>query len=153
MSIIKSIPVELSDIVKEANLIVEVECLEPFTEEVAIKSADPKVPAPPFKKKGFVFRIKGVLKNTENIKVPQTIRVPREEWRRFLSQHKERYADGPSKSYGVKEYETEVDSMKNADILFLHHFQDMFELEVRGAFESSAALEKITMLIAAKSKY
>jgi hypothetical protein len=40
--------------------------------------------------------------------------------------------------------------MKNADILFLHHFQGTFELEAKGAFESAAALEKITMLIAAK---
>jgi hypothetical protein len=150
MSIIRSIPVELSEVVKEANLIVEVKCLEPFMEEVTIKSADPKKPAPPFKKKGFVFSVKNVLKNTENVKIPQTIRVPREEWRRFLSQHKEKYADGPSKSYGVKEYETEVNSMEHADILFLNHFQGMFELEVRGAFESSEALEKITMLIAAK---
>lgn len=34
MSIIKGIPVELSDIVREANLIVEVECIESFIEDV-----------------------------------------------------------------------------------------------------------------------
>jgi hypothetical protein len=150
MSIIKRIPVGLSDIVKEANLIVEVAYIEPFIEEVAIKSENPNVPAPPFQKKGLVFRVKKVLKNPNNIDVPQTIRVPHEEWRRFLSQHKERYAGGPSKSYGVREYETEVDSFKNADILFLHHFQGTFELEARDSFESMRALDKIMMLIEAK---
>jgi hypothetical protein len=150
MSIIKGVPVELSDIVKEANLIVEVECMEPFTEEVAIRSEDPKVPAPPFKKNGFVFRVKKVLKNPDKIDVPQTIRVPQEGWRRSLNHHKAQYAGGPHYSYGVREYETEVDSMKNADILFLHHFQGTFELEARDSFESVEALEKITMLIAAK---
>ena len=150
MSIINGIPVELSEIVKEANLIVEVQCIEPFTEDVAIKSEDPKVPAPPFKKKGFVFHVKNVLKNPDKIAVPQNIRVPEEGWRRSLSQHKEQYAGGPSKSYGVREYETEVNSMKNADILFLHHFQGMFELEARDSFESMEAREKILMLIEAK---
>ncbi len=149
MSIIKNIPVGLSDIVKEANLILEVKCLEPFTEEVAIKSVDPKVTAQPFKKKGFVFSVKSVLKNTARIEVPPTIRVPREDWRRSLSQHKEKYADGLSKSYGVKQYETEVGSIKNADILFLHHFQGIFELEGKGSFESAQAREKIAILIAA----
>jgi hypothetical protein len=150
MSIIKGIPVELSDIVKEANLIVEVACIGPFTEDIAISSKDPKVPAPPFKKNGFVFRVKKVLKNPDKIDVPKTIRVPEERWRRSLSQHKEQYADGPSKSYGVREYETEVDSMKNASILFLRHFQGTFELEARDSFESVEALEKIMMLIEAK---
>jgi hypothetical protein len=150
MSIIKSTPVELSEITKEANLIVEVACIEPFTEDVAIRSEDPKVPVPSFKKKGFVFCVKKILKNPDKINVPETIRVPKEDWRRFLSQHKERYAGGASKSYSVREYETEVDSMKNADILFLHHFQGSFELEARGSFESLEALEKIMMLIEAK---
>lgn len=150
MSITKGIPVELSDIVKEANLIVEVECVEPFTEDVAIRSEDPKVPAPPFKKKGFVFRVKKVLKNPDKINVPQIVRVPKEEWRRSLSKHKEQYAGGLRKSYAVREYVTEVDSMKNADVLFLHHFQGTFELEARNSFESVDALEKVMMLIEAK---
>ena len=40
--------------------------------------------------------------------------------------------------------------MKDADILFLHHFQGTFELEVKDSFESLGALEKITILISAK---
>lgn len=149
MSIIENTYVGLADIVNEANLILAVEFVEAFTEDVVIKSVDPKLPPPPFKKKGFVFTVKAVLKNTAKITVPQTIRVPKEEWRRSLSQHKEKYANGPSKSYEVKQYETEVDSMKNADILFLHHFQGTFELEVKGSFESVEAHEKITILIEA----
>lgn len=108
------------------------------------------MPAPPFKKKGFVFRVKKVVKNPDKIDVPQTMRVPVEGWRRSLSQHKEQYAGGPRKSYGVRKYETEVSSMKNADILFLHHFQGTFELEARDSFESAEALEKIMILIEAK---
>ena len=149
MSIIKNRVVELSDIVTEANLILEVKCIEPFTEDVAIKNSDPKTPAPPFKKKGFVFSVKAVLKNTARITVPETIRVPKEEWRRSLSQHKAKYADGVRKSFEVKQYETEVTSMKDANILFLHYFQDTFELEVKDAFESIDALEKITILVEA----
>jgi hypothetical protein len=150
MSKIKTTLVELSDIVEEANLILEVKYLEPFTEEVAVKGVDPNVPAPAFKKKGLVFTIKNVLKNKDSIALPKTIRVPNEGWRRLLSQHKEAHADGLSKSYEVKQYKTEVASMKDADIIFLHHFQNTFELEVKGSFESVAALEKITMLIAAE---
>ncbi len=148
MSIIKNIPVSLSDIVTEAELILEVKCIGPFTEEVAVKSIDPNVPGPPFLKKGFIFTVKSILKNTAKIEVPKTIHVPKEDWRRALSQHKEAYTDGPSKSYGVKTYEeTEVSSMKNADIIFLHHFQGTYELEVKDSFESAGNREKITMLI------
>src|SRR5688500_292801 len=102
MSIIRYTPLELSEIVEESNLILEVKCTEPYTEEVAIKSDNPQAPVPPFIKEGFVFSVLSVLKNTAAIVVPQTIRVPKEEWRRFLSQHKEAHANGPSKSYGVK---------------------------------------------------
>ncbi len=150
MSVVKYIPVELSDIVTTADLILAVDCVEPFTEDVSVKSADPKTPAPPFKKKGFIFRVKGILKNSEKINVPPTIQVPNEDWRRSLSQHKQKYADGVSKSYDVKKYATEVRSIKNANIIFLHHFQGTYELEVKGAFESNEALEKITILIAAE---
>lgn len=145
MSRIEFIPVELSEVVKEANLIVEVECLKPFAEKIVVKGIDNHAP---FVKEGFEFKVKNVLKNTGKIVVPKTISVPNENWRRSLSEYKNMYGDGPSKSYGVKEYETEVSSFKKAEILFLHQFQGTFELEVRGAFESSEAMEKVTMLIA-----
>jgi hypothetical protein len=149
MSIIKNIEVDLSDVVNESDLILTVEYLEPFTEEVAVKSIDPNVPAPSFNKEGFVFTVKTILKNADKIAVPLTISVPKENWRRSLSQHKEWYAGGPSKSYGVKEYKPEESSMRKANILFLYHFQGTFELVVKNSFESIRALEKITMLIAA----
>jgi hypothetical protein len=144
MSRIKNIPLELSEVVKESNLIVEVECIEPFTEEVVVKGVDPN---PPFIKKGFVFKVKQILKNSGKIEVPPTIRVPNEGWRRLLSQYKEKHSDGVSKSYEVKFYDSEVSTIKKADVLFLHQFQNTFELEARDSFESSEAMEKITMLI------
>lgn len=149
MSSIKNVPVSLSDIVEEADLILEVRCLESFTEEVAIRSPDSGEAVPSFKKKGFIFSVKGILKNKAKIDVPETIRVPKEEWRRSLGQHKEKYSNGPSKSYEVKQYKTGVASMKDADILFLHHFQGSFELETKDSFESAEAHEKISILIAA----
>jgi hypothetical protein len=149
MSIMRDIPTELNDLITEANLIVEVKGLEAFSEDVAIKNSDALKTIPPFKKTGFSFQVKSVLKNTAGIVVPDIIRVPAENWRRSLSQHKERYADGPSKSYNIKKYDTEVSSVKKADILFLHHFQGTFELVVKDSYESKEALEKVTMLIAA----
>lgn len=152
MSIIRSKEVSLSDIIAESNLIVEVEFVKPYKEEVPVASRDPKAPQtviPPFVKKGCVFRIKNVLKNDGKIKVPDTIPVPDENWRRSLSQHKERYADGVSKSFTVNEYPTEVKSVQKASILFLYHFQDTYELVARDAFESSEAREKIDMIMGA----
>ncbi len=147
MSIIKSKPVELSELVKECNLILIVEYLEPFVEEVAVKGNDPNVSPPPFQKQGCVFTVKTILKNSDEVELPKTIRVPAENWRRSLSQHKELHAGGPSKSFGVIKYKTKVPSMKKADILFLHHFQGGFELEAKNSFESLEELEKITMLL------
>lgn len=152
MSIIRSKEVSLSDIIKESNLIVEVEFVKPYKEEVPVVSRSGEAlatPVPPFIKKGCVFRVKGVLKNDGKIKVPDTIQVPDENWRRFLSQHKERYADGVSKSFTVNEYPTEVKSVEKASILFLYHFQDTYELVARDAFESSEAREKIEMILGA----
>jgi hypothetical protein len=83
------------------------------------------------------------------MEVPQTIRVPNANWRRSLSQYKELYG-GPSKSYSVKYYNTEVKSMRSATILFLHHFESTFELETKGSYESVEALDKIIMLLKAK---
>jgi hypothetical protein len=151
MSIIRSSEVSLSNLIEESNLIVEVEFLKHYKEEVPIvnkyaKESPPK-PIPPFIKKGCVFRVKGVLKNEGKIKVPETIQVPDENWRRFLSQHKEEYAGGVSKSFTIYEYTTEVDKIENASILFLHHFQDTYELTARDAFEDSTAKEKISMIM------
>lgn len=89
----------------------------------------------------------GVLKNTARIEVPNKIQVPNENWRRSLSQHKEQYAGGPSKSYSVPAYATDVPSPQKASILFLQHFQGMFDLAAKDAFEIAAAEEKITMLL------
>lgn len=149
MSIIKYKPVELSELVNECSLILIVEYLEPFVEEVAIKSNDARASPPPFQKKGCVFTVKTILKNSDKIELPKTIQVPVENWRRSLSQHKELHVGGPSKSFGVNEYKTEVPSMKKADILFLHHFQGGFELEAKNSFESLKELEKIEMLVKA----
>ena len=146
MSRITYTPVELSEVVSESNLIVEVECIGPFSEDVVVKGIDHS----PFVKKGFDFRIKNVLKNKDKVKVPATIRVPNENWRRRLSEYKNMYGDGPSKSYGVKEYETEVKSIDKAEILFLHQFQDSYELEVKDSYESLDAMEKVTILIASE---
>jgi hypothetical protein len=149
MSRITNVSIELSEIVKESNLIVQVECIAPFTEEVTVKGIDPN---PPFIKSGFDFKVKNVLKNTGKINVPPVIRVPNENWRRRLADYKHTYGDGASKSYEIKEYKTDVQTMNKADVLFLHHFQDTFELEVRDAFESSDSIEKITILIDSKDK-
>lgn len=151
MSIIRSLEVSLSDVIGLANLIVEVEFVEHYREEVPIvrrtKEESPSEPIPPFIKKGCVFRVKGILKNEGKSKVPETIPVPDENWHRFYSQHKERYAGGVSKSFTVQEYNTEVKAIEKASILFLHYFQDTYELVARRAFEDGAAKEKISMIL------
>jgi hypothetical protein len=153
MSIIQHTPISLTDVIKDSNLIVEVQCTGPFTEEIPVKDRNGKTSAPPFIKKGFMFNVTKVLKNTTAAKViPETIQVPDENWRRFLSQHNEQYAGSPSKSYNVREYETEVPSPKEAKILFLSYFQDMYDFTAQDSFESMAALEKIEKLMAAKQR-
>ena len=106
-------------------------------------------PIPPFIKKGCVFQVLGVIKNTARIMVPENISVPNENWRRSLSQHKEAHAGGKSKSYNVTTYATEVTSIQKAEILFLHHFQGMYDLTARDSFENMGAGEKIKMLLEA----
>jgi hypothetical protein len=91
----------------------------------------------------------GVLKNTARIIVPEEIHVPNENWRRSFSQHKEAHAGGKSKSYNVPTYPTEVTSIQKANILFLHHFQGMYELTARDSFENVDSEEKIKMLLEA----
>jgi hypothetical protein len=152
MSRITYTPVGLSDIVKDSNLIVEVKLIDSFSEEMIILNKNTDSPVPPFIKKGFVFNVLTILKNTTESKIPQTIRVPNENWRRFFDQHKEQYADGPSRSYHIKEYITEVPSLKDADLLFLHYFQEVYELINKDAYESAAAREKVDILLAAKKR-
>jgi len=150
MSIIQSSEISLSELVKESNLIVKVKFVELFKESLPVfdRSKDQNdKPIPPFIKKGCIFQVLGVLKNTARIEVPEKIQVPNENWRRSQSQHKETYAGGPSKSYNVPTYTTEVSPLKKAAILFLHHFQGMFDLAAKNAFEDLAAEEKITMLL------
>jgi hypothetical protein len=150
MSIIRSTEISLSELVKESNLIVQVKFIESFKETVPIidrSNAKTDKPLPPFIKRGCVFQVLGVLKNTARIVVPEKIHVPNENWHRSLSQHKEQHAGGKSKSYNVPTYVTEVPSMQKAAILFLHHFQGMYDLTARDSFEDAAAEEKIKMLL------
>jgi hypothetical protein len=150
MSIIRYTEIGLSEMVKESNLILKVKFLEPFKESLTVvdklkDQTDKSIP--PFIKQGCLFQVIGVLKNTARIDVPEKIQVPLENWRRSQSQHKEMHAGGPSKSYNVPAYTTEVSSLKKASILFLHHFQGMFDLTAKNAFESAAAEEKIKILL------
>ena len=150
MSIIKSSEVSLSELVEDANLIVKVRYVEAFEESLSVvdRSRDQSEKAlPPFIKKGCVFQVIGTLKNTARIEVPQRINVPNENWRRSMSQHKEKHAGGQSKSFSVPTYITEVASLRKAEILFLQHFQGMFDLAAKDAFEKSDAEDKIKMLL------
>jgi hypothetical protein len=150
MSIIRSTEISLSELIKESNLILQVKFLESFKETVPVidRSKDHTANSiPPFIKKGCVFQVLGVIKNTARISVPEKISVPNENWRRSLSQHKEEYTGGKSKSYTIPTYVTEVSSIQKADILFLHHFQGMYDLTARDSFENLAAEEKIKMLL------
>lgn len=150
MSIIRSSEISLSELVVESNLILKVKFLELFKESLPVidKSKDQTDKSiPPFIKKGCVFQVLGVLKNTARIEVPDKIQVPQENWHRSLSQHKEAHAGGKSKSYNVPTYSTDVPSFQKAAILFLRHFQGMFDLTAKDAFETGAAEEKIKMLL------
>ncbi len=150
MGIIKSSEVSLSELVEDANLIVKVKFLKPFEESLPVvdRSNEQKDKAlPPFIKKGCVFNVTEILKNTARIEVPAKILVPNENWRRSMSKHKEQHAGGIGKSFNVATYKTEVSSLRKADILFLQHFQGMFDLAARDAFESVEAADKIKMLL------
>lgn len=141
----------LSEVIEESNLVVEVKFIELFQEEVPIAHKDSNVASgkfPPFIKKGDVFKVIRVLKNTGKVKVPETIRVPNENWRRFLGQHKELHLQAPAKSYTVPEYVSTLKTAAKASVLFLNHFQDRYEFTARNSWEGKAELEKIEMLIA-----
>lgn len=153
MSIMHEKELSLQQLIEKSDLVLEVEFIEEYTEKIMLESKeDPKKKIPPFLKKGCVFRTGKVLKNSQGITVPEIIKVPNENWHRFLSQHKEQYLNGPSKSYLIEEYITEVASMKEATVLFLYHFQGTYDLAARGAFESDAALEKIELLLKATKR-
>jgi hypothetical protein len=152
MSKIQYREMSLSEVIEDSNLVVEVKFIESYQEEVsvALKNASGATTEtfPPFIKRGNTFEVKKVLKNDTKIKIPDTIKVPDENWRRSLSQHKEKHLNAPSKSYTVPEYITPLKSSSKASVLFLNYFQDMYELTARNAFEDKAALEKVEMLIA-----
>ncbi|MDF2454285.1 MAG: hypothetical protein K0R51_278 [Cytophagaceae bacterium] len=149
MSIIKDQEVSLPTIILQANLIVEVRCIDTFEEEVLVLSDDKKEGVKPFIKKGLVYQVTSILKNTTDhpMAVDTRIRVPHENWRRSFSQHKEAYAGGPSKSFTVTSYTTEVPSMAEAGILFLHAFKDTYQLVSKNAFEQTIKKEQIEGLI------
>lgn len=150
MSKIEYREMSLSEVIEDSNLVVEVKFIELFQEEVPIAHKDSTVASgkfPPFIKKGDVFNVIRVLKNTGKIKVPETIRVPNENWRRFLGQHKEQHLQAPSKSYSVPEYVSTLKTAAKASVLFLNHFQDMYEFTARNSWEGKAELEKVEMLI------
>jgi len=150
MSIIRYKELSISEVIEESTLIVEVEAIGPFQEEVPIVNREANSssanPIPPFIKKGYTFKVKNVLKNKGD-QVPEAINVPNENWRRALSQHKEAHANGPSKSFTVPEYKSDVKSIAKATVLFLNHFQGMYDLTAATAFENKAALEKINMIL------
>lgn len=139
----------LSEVIEDSNLVVEVKFLEPYQEDVSI--APKNIPGtetfPPFIKRGNIFNVKTVLKNDTKIKIPDTINVPDENWRRLLSQHKEKHLNAPSKSFTVPEYIPTVKSSSKASVLFLNYFQDMYEFTARNSWEGKAELEKVEMLI------
>jgi len=151
MSAMKYRELSISEIIEESTLIVEVELVGPFEEEVPMVNRDIKNDStksiPPFLKKGHIFKIKTVLKNSGDAKLPEVINVPNEDWRRLLNKHKEKYMAGPSKLYMVPEYKSDVKSITKATVLFLNHFQGMFDLTAANSFENRGALEKINMLL------
>jgi hypothetical protein len=149
MSRIQYKELSISELIEESTLIAEVALVAPFEEEVQVINRDLKdssTSIPPFIKKGYVFKIKNVLKNKGD-KVPEEIKVPNENWRISLSQHKETYANGPEKSFTVPEYKSDVKSITKASILFLNHFQGMYDLTAAHAFEDDTALEKINLIL------
>jgi len=144
VSIIKHQEVTLDTLVSASNLIVEVCYVEPFEEEVPIPDHSS---AKPFLKQGLVFQVKNILKNTEGHSIESVIRVPHANWKHSFSQHKEFHANGPSKSYTVRKYNTTVPSMKDAEVLFLHAFSSTYDLVAEQAFEWAEKKKQIEDLI------
>ncbi len=151
MSIIRETYLALATIILESNVIVEVELTGPFEEEMPVILRDESLTVPPFIKTGLIFRVKNILKNSHKDPVDTFIRVPAENWKRSFSQHVELHANGPGKSYGVRTYKTRVPSFRDADILFLHRFNDAYELTAKDSFESTASRRVIEKLIREQS--
>jgi hypothetical protein len=147
MSIIRYTEIDLTQLIEESNIIVEVQFVENFSELLPLSTSAGERNLPDFVKKGCVFKIVSVLKNPDKIKIPDTIRVAEEQWRRSFNQHKETYGGGRSKSYDVKKYESDITALKKAEILFLYHFQGMYELTAKDSFVSKAVADKLSILL------
>ena len=147
MSIIRNIDLTLETIVSLSNLIVEAETVEPFEELIPIPSDNKDRVLPDFIKTGMIFKVKSILKNTSDNFIPALIRVPNENWRRRFSHHKERYANGVSKSFTVNKYISKVSSIKEAKILFLNCYSDDFSLTAHNAYELQDSLQKVIEMI------
>lgn len=146
MSIIRNNDLPLESIVSSSNLIVEVKTVEPYEERIPIIS-DKNKAIPDFIKVGLIFRVKRILKNTSGNVIPELIKIPNENWRRYLSQHKEQYAGGPSKSFTINKYRSKVFSMSDANILFLNSYSGDFSLTAQNSFESLDSLAIIESII------
>jgi hypothetical protein len=151
MSIIRETYLTLVSVITESNVIVEVEFTGPFEEEMPVVLKDESLTVPPFTKRGLIFRVKNVIKNTHKDPVDTFVRIPAENWKRSFSQHVELHANGPSKSYRVKTYKTTVPSFPEAAILFLHRFHNSYELTAKGSYESTASRRVIEKLIKEQS--
>jgi hypothetical protein len=151
MSIVRSLEISLSSLVEESNLIVSGQYLKSFKEEIPITNSA-STPLPPFIKKGFSFKIAEILKNTTGIQIPGIIQVPDENWRRELAKHRKKYLDDADRSFTILQYNGELTDIKKASVLFLQHFQGMFELSANNAFEDEAGLEKTQMLLRSAKK-
>jgi hypothetical protein len=147
MSIIRYTEIDLTQLIEESNIIVNVQFIENFSESLSINAIAGERNVPDFVKKGCVFKVISILKNPDKLKIPETIQVAEEKWRRSFNQHKETYAGGRSKLYEVKRYESDVSTLKKAEILFLYHFQGMYELTAKDSFVSQAVADKLSILL------
>jgi hypothetical protein len=150
MSVIQSQKISLTEVIEDSNIIIEVGWIKSYSEEITISLKGSTIASkafPPFIKKGNVFLVRNILKNTSGVKLPESINVPDENWRRSLGQHKEKYLKGTGKSYTVKEYPTNVKRISGAALLFLHHFQDMYELTARDSFDDKTVIEKVVIIM------
>lgn len=147
MSIIRNIELTLESVISSSNLIVEAKVVGPYEEYIPLVNDINGKRLPDFIKSGLIFQVTRILKNTSTDAIPDTIRVPNENWRRSFSQHKEQYLNGPSKSFTVSIYNSEVPSMNDANILFLNRQGEDFNLTAKKSYESLDSLEMIKRII------